>query len=126
MINIAFVLLLITFLSLWLYPSATPALGIASLLFTLAVSIQSIFKKHEASENPRPKIAKDVWILVITMLLVIVLGGIVGLLAGKYAGEYIESRWQGFGMAAGFVSAILVGFAIGYAVKWGVGKLGKE
>ena len=122
---IAITLLLATILSMWLYPSATPALGITLLLFSLAIAISSIFKKHSQAENPRPKIARDVLILVITLLLILFLGGLVGM----YANYYASPR---FGVVAGFVSAIAASFMLalslskgGYLVNRGVGKIFK-
>jgi amino acid transporter len=105
--------------SLWLYPIATPVLGIVFLLFSLAMAISAIFKKHKQSENPRAKIAKDVLVLVITLLLIIFLGGLAGMFANQYTSPH-------FGVIVGFVSAILTSFAVGYAVRWGVGKLGRR
>jgi hypothetical protein len=119
----SFLLLAIIF-SLWFYPFATPALGVAFLLFTFAISILPIIEKHKTSENPRQKIIREVARMMLTLMLVLVIGGVAGLLAGQVAGAYVEIRWQGFGMAAGLVSALIVSFAVGYAVRWGVGKLG--
>jgi hypothetical protein len=84
--------------------------------FSLSMAVSSIFKKHGQAENPRPKIAKDVFILIITLLLIIFLGG----LAGMYANYYASPR---FGVVAGFISAIGASFAVGYLVNRGVGKL---
>jgi O-antigen/teichoic acid export membrane protein len=118
--NILALLLFLVFIgSIWLYPPATPVLGIAFLLFSLAMAISSIFKKHKQAENPRAKIARDVLILVITLLLIIFLSG----LAGMFANQYASPR---FGAVAGFVFAILASFAVGYAVRWGVGKLSRR
>jgi len=83
------------------------------LLFSLAIAISSIFKKHKQAENPRPKIAKDILILVITLLLIIFLGG----LAGIFANQYANPR---------FVSAIAASLAVGYLVKMGAGKLSNK
>ena len=85
--------------SMWLFPVGTFAFGIIFLLFSLAVAIYSIFKKHKEAENPRAKIAKDVSILVITLLLIIFLGG----LAGMFANYYVSLK---FGAIAGLVAAI--------------------
>lgn len=112
-------LLLFTLLSLWYFPYATPALGIASLLFSLAIAILFIFEKHKQAENPHSKITKDILVLIFTLLLIIFLSG----LAGMFANHYVSLR---FGAVAGFVSAILVSFAVGFAVRWGVGKLSRE
>ena len=112
--NIIAILLFIVLIgSMWLFPTATPALGITLLLFILAIATSSIFKKHEQAENPRPKIAKDILILVITLLLILFLGGLVGM----YANYYASPR---FGVIAGFVSAIAASFAVGYLVKKGL------
>jgi hypothetical protein len=117
--NILALLLFIAFIgSMWLLPSATPVLGIVLLLLSLAMAISSIFKKHKQAENPRPKIAKDVLIFVVTFLLIIFLGG----LAGMFVNYYASLR---FGAVMGFVSAIAASFVVGYFVRWGIGKLGR-
>jgi sterol desaturase/sphingolipid hydroxylase (fatty acid hydroxylase superfamily) len=99
------------------FPSSIPALGITVLLFSLAISIYSIFQKHKRAEKPRLKIAKDILVLVFTLLLVIYLGGMMGLFAAQYAGS------QGWGATAGFVLAMLASFAVGYAVHRAAGKI---
>jgi len=86
-------------------------LFIVFFFFSLAVSIHSIFQKHKQAENSRAKIIKDVLILVFTLLLVILLGGLAGLFAVQHAGS------QGWGMTAGFVLAMLASFTVGYAVN---------
>ena len=110
------IFLLFTIFSLWLYPTATPVLGLASLLFSLAISICAIFEKHKGTENPRPKIAKDTLMLVFTVLLVIFLGGIAAMLANFHVSP-------SFGAVAGIISAITASFAMGYFIKNGVGRL---
>jgi heme/copper-type cytochrome/quinol oxidase subunit 2 len=85
-------------------------------LFSLAISVRYIFKKHKHSENFRVKIAKDILILVITLLLIIFLGG----LAGLFANQYASPR---FGAVVGFVSAIAASLAVGYLVKMGAKKI---
>ncbi len=115
---VVLLLFIILISSMWQFPSATPAFGIACLLFSLAVAISSIFKKHEQSENPRPKIVKDVLILVIILLLILVLGGLLGI----YANHYVSTR---FGVFVGVISAMGASFAVGYLVNKGVGKIFK-
>lgn len=107
------VLLLISF---WKFPAATPILGILLLLAGLAISIFGIFEKHKESENPRVKIAKDVSILVITLLLIIFFGG----LAALFTNYYIAMR---FGTIVGFVAAIVTSFIVGYVVKKSFGRM---
>jgi F0F1-type ATP synthase assembly protein I len=113
-----FVLLLLSIAGMSLYfPAAAPVLGMAVLLFSLAVSIHSIFQKHKQAESPRAKITKDVLVLVFTLLLIIFLGGLAGLFAAQYAWS---QRW---GMVAGFILAMLASFAVGYAVHRAAGKI---
>jgi len=113
-------LILLTIISASLFlPAAAPALGITMLLFSLAMAISSIFKKHKGTENSRPKIAKDILILVATILLITFLGGLTGMFANYYASLR-------FGAVAGFVSAIAASFVVGYFVKKGVGKLSRQ
>lgn len=113
---IPMILLLATLLSMKWRPSAAPLLGMTLVFFTLAISISSIFEKHKGTENPRPKIAKEVLALVATLLLIIFLGGLAGLFANYYASPR-------FGAAAGFVSALAASFTVGYFVKKGAGML---
>jgi hypothetical protein len=88
-------------------------LGIVFLLFSLAIAISSIFKKHKQAENPRLKIAKDVLMLVITLLFIIFLGGLTGMFANYYASLRFGAVW-------GIVSALAASFVVGYLVRWGV------
>ena len=115
---IGFLFFTILLTSMWLFPSATFALGITFLLFNVATAISSIFKKHKPAENPRPKIAKDIFILVVTLLLIIFLGGLAGMFANYYASSH-------FGGVAGFVAAIIASLVVGYLVKTGVVKIFK-
>ena len=115
---IALLLFVALIISMWLLPSTTPVFGIAMLLFSLAIAISSIFKKHKQAENPRSKIAKDVLILVITLLLITFLGGLTGMFANYYASLR-------FGAVVGFVSAIAASFVVGYFVRRGMGKFSR-
>ena len=105
-------LLFLTLLS----PIATPALGIVSILFSIAIALYAIFEKWKQTENPRPKIIKDILILLLTLLLIIFLGGVAGLFANGYAPPR-------FGVAVGFISAIAISFVLGYFVKKGIARL---
>ena len=127
-------LLLTIFIVCLFLPSAIPALGVICFLFTLTIAIAFIVEKHKSThlqgditrEAMRRKIARDIFILVITLVLAVFLGGIVSQLAASYAGAYVEVRWRGVGMVVGFIAAILASFAVGFMVRWGVGKLSKE
>ncbi len=106
-------LLLATLLSFWLFPTATPALGTASLLSSLAMAIHAIFEKHKGTENPRPKILKEVSVMVLTLLIIIFLGGLAAMLTNFYIS-------LSFGVVVGLVSAIAASFAVGYLVRKGM------
>jgi polyferredoxin len=67
-------------------------------------------------QNPLPKIAKDVLILVVTMLLILFFGSP----AWMFANYYVSPR---FGVVAGFVCAVAASLAVGYLVNRGVGKI---
>jgi hypothetical protein len=107
--------LLATFLSLWFYPTATPALGKVCLLSSLAIAIHTIFEKHKGTKNARTKILKEVGVMVLTLVTIIFLGGLAAMWTNFYARE-------SFGAAAGLISALGVSLVIGYVVKKGMGK----
>lgn len=110
------ILLFVFFIfSIWEFPAATPVLGILLLLAGLAISIFAIFEKHKESESPRVKIARDVSILVITLLLIIFFGG----LAALFANYYVTLR---FGTMIGFLAAIAASFLVGYLIRKGMGR----
>ena len=102
------------FLVLSWHPSFAPILGILSLLFSLTIAISSIIKKHNSAENPRLMVARDILILMITLLLILCVGSLAGLFANYYVSIH-------FGTIAGFVSAIVVSFSVGYVIKIGIG-----
>jgi hypothetical protein len=108
--------LVVILVSAWNFPALTPILGIAFLILSLALAIHAIFERHRGTESAWGKIARDILILILTILLVFFLGG----LAGLFANQYVSLR---FGVTVGFVSALAVGFAVGYLVKKGVGKV---
>jgi L-cystine uptake protein TcyP (sodium:dicarboxylate symporter family) len=116
---IALFLLIAIIISSWQSPALAGILSVVLFLFILGIAILSIFEKHKQAENPRPRIAKDILILVFTLLLIIFLGGLMGLFANYYASLR-------FGTIAGFVSAIAASFVVGYFVWWGVGKLDRQ
>lgn len=86
------------------------------LLFSLAIAVYAIFEKHKGTENPRPKILKETGVMVLTLVIVIFLGGVAAMLTNFYVSP-------SFGAVVGLVSAVVVSFMIGYVVKKGVGRL---
>ena len=111
---ISVTLLIVTLLTLVFHPSFGSALGILSLLFTLALSTYTIYTKHAWTEHARAKILKELGVMVITLVIVLFLGGIASMLANYQVGI----RW---GTVAGLVSAIAASFVVGYLVRVGVG-----
>jgi uncharacterized membrane protein YedE/YeeE len=115
----ALIFLLLTLTVLWstlFLPVMAPAFVIATILFSLTISISSILEKHQGVENQRQRITRDVLILVVMFMSVILIGGWVGLWAGQQA----EGR---FGAVVGVMAALAVSFAAGYLVRRGMRKL---
>ena len=98
------------------YPAFRSVLGILFLLLTLAHSIHAIIQKHAGTEHARANILKDVGVMVLTLVIVLFLGGITSMLANAQVGM----RW---GTVAGLVSAIAASFGVGYLVRKGMGQL---
>ncbi len=114
---------LLIIISLWIYPTAMPILSIATLLISLALSIYTIIQVHKGTEHARVKILKEVGVMVLTLVIVLFLGGIASMLANAQ----VSMRW---GTVAGLLSAIAASFAacpepvegVGYLVRVGMGR----
>ena len=113
---ISIIFLSVSLFSIWLYPTVGAILGIAFLLFSLALSTHAIYTKHKGTEHARAKILKEVGVMVLTLVIVLFLGGIASMLANVQVGM----RW---GEVAGLVSAIAASFAVGYLVRVGMGRV---
>lgn len=110
-------LLLLNLISGLLFSFTTAQfLGILTFLFTLAFSTYTIYTKHAGTEHAGAKILKEVGVMVLTLVIVLFLGGIAAMLANAQVGM----RW---GTMAGLVSAIAASFAVGYIVRKGMGVL---
>ena len=114
--TISILLLGVTLISFVVYPIISPMLVMLSLLLSLALSTYAIYTKHAGTEHARAKILKDVGIMVLTLVIILFLGGIASMLANVQVGM----RW---GEVAGIVSAIGASFGVGYLVRVGVGRL---
>ena len=101
----------VTLFSLVLYPIISPILGVIVSLLTLA-----LYTKHKGTEHARPKILKEVGVMVLTLVIVLFLGGIAAMLANYQVGI----RW---GTVAGLVYAIGASFVVGYLVRVGMGRV---
>jgi len=110
-------LLLLNLISGLLFSFTTAQfLGILTFLFTLAFSTYTIYTKHIGTENARAKILKEVGFMVLTLIIILFLGGIAAMLTNYQ----VSMRW---GEVAGLVSAIAASFAVGYLVRKGMGVL---
>ncbi|MBK9780590.1 MAG: hypothetical protein IPP55_11155 [Anaerolineales bacterium] len=67
--------------SLFFYPKAGVPLGITSLLSSLFLSTYAIIQKYAGTEHARAKILKEVGVMVLTLVIVLFLGGIASMLA---------------------------------------------
>ncbi len=98
------------------YPDTSFITSIVILLLSLALSTYSIYTKHKGTEHARVKILKEVGVMVLTLVIILFLGGITSMLANYQVGM----RW---GVVAGFASAIAASFAVGYLVRVGMGRV---
>lgn len=111
---IIFVLLILFYAcSVSFYPEVSSILGSVSLLLSLVLFTYFIIRKHKGTENARPKIFKEVGLMVLTLVIILFLGGIAAMLANYQ----VSIRW---GEVAGLVSAIGVSFMVGYLVRKGM------
>ena len=82
--KLVIVLLALSLLSIvffWISPLLTSIFGMLSMFFTLALSTYAIYTKHAGTEHARAKILKEVGMMVLTLVIVIFLGGIASMLA---------------------------------------------
>jgi len=110
------VLFLIALISVWVIPTFAYIFVLISLLFCLALSTFTIYNKHKETEHARAKILKEMGVMIITLVIILFLGGTAAMLANYQVGI----RW---GEVAGLVSAIAVSFAVGYLVRKGMGAI---
>ncbi len=111
-------LIIATLISCIFYSALAPMIGMITLLLNLVISSRAIYTKHKGTEHARAKIRKEVGVMLLTLIIVIFLGGIAAMLANAQVGI----RW---GEVAGLVSAIGASFGVGYLVRKGMGRLVK-
>ncbi len=121
-LSISLLLLLIILISAWRFPSVTSILAVSLLLFSIAIAISSILEKHEATppEEMRRKIAKDIIILMVSIIVAVTVGGIVGQFVGIHAQGYARIHWPGLDMTAGLLAAVLAAFVTGFFIRRGI------
>ena len=110
---ISALLLLAALLTTWLSPATSPIVGMLSLFLGLALSTHTIIHKHKGTKNARAKILKEASVMVLTLIIILFLGGIAAMLANAQVGIR-------FGEIAGIVSAIGASFLVGYLVRKGM------
>lgn len=113
---INFALFVITLMSVWVIPTFAYIIVLLSLLFSLVLSTYTIIHKHKGTEHAHTKILKEVGVMVLTLVIILFLGGTAAMLANYQVGM----RW---GEVAGLVSAIGASFAVGYLVRKGMGAI---
>ncbi|MCK6567046.1 MAG: hypothetical protein L6Q45_05040 [Anaerolineales bacterium] len=82
-------------------------------MFSFALSTHTIIRKYKGTDRACAKILKEVGVMVLTLAIIIFLGGIAAMLANYQVGL----RW---GEAAGFASAIVASILVGFLVRKGV------
>ena len=106
-------LFLITLVSVWVIQVFAYIFVAISLLLSLTLSTYAIYTKHKGTEHARAKILKEVGVMVLTLVIVLFLGGIAAMLANAQVGFR-------FGEIAGSVSALGASFGVGYLVRKGM------
>ncbi|MBK7450902.1 MAG: hypothetical protein IPJ47_16375 [Anaerolineales bacterium] len=86
-------LFITTLVSLVVSSSITPILGIITLLLSLTLSTYAIIQKYAGTEHARAKILKEVGVMVLTLVIVLFLGGIASMLANYQVGMR-WGRWR--------------------------------
>jgi hypothetical protein len=118
--NILLILLpIIALLSIFIYPNATLALGGVTLLVSIALAVHNIIQKHKGKPNAYKNIFQEIGVFIVTLLLVIMLGG----LAGAFVNGYLSKL---YGAIIGLVFGLITAFAIGYLVRKGISKLSRQ
>ena len=111
--TISILLLGVTLIS---FPTISPILAMTSLFLSLTLSTYTIIQKHKGTEYARAKILKEVGVMVLTLVIILFLGGIASMLVNVQVGM----RWD---TVAGLVSAIAASFVVGYLVRMGMGRV---
>jgi hypothetical protein len=124
---IPFLLILVLILSVWLLPSATPALGIALIVTSLAIAVFSIFMKHRMDylqgRLTRTAFVRSTFLDVFGILLAMVLAVLLGsYIAGMVTQPIANDSTR---LIAGITVALLVGLGVGLFVNWTGGRFVK-
>ncbi len=120
---ILFLPILVLLLSPWLFPSVTPALTVALLLFSLGIAIFIVLKKHRTAylqgQITRWMFVRNICLDLFGILLAVVLAGLLARYVAGIVTKPIGSATAR--VAAGIVLGLLVGIVVGALVNslWG-------
>ena len=120
---IPFLLLLVMLLSMWLLPSATPALGIALVALSLALAFFSVLAKHRTAYRGRKItrgiLAHNVFLDMFGILLAMSLAMLLARYVAGIATQLIDNDLAR--LVASIIVGMLVGIGVGISVNgiWG-------
>jgi F0F1-type ATP synthase assembly protein I len=124
---IPFLLLLVLILSMWLLPSATPALGMALILIGLSTAFFSILMKHRTAYRQgkltRAAFVRSTLLDVLGISLAVVLAGLLGRYVVGLVTPSIDN--DTVRVITGIIAGLLVGVGVGLSVNWTWGRLVK-
>jgi hypothetical protein len=121
--TIPFLLLLVLLLSMWLFPSATFALGIALIVTSLSIAIFAIFRKHGTTYRQgkltRSEFLRNILLDISGILLAVTLAGLLGRTIAEIVTQPISNDLGR--LIAGIFIGLLVGIGVGVFVNraWG-------
>ncbi len=117
---IPFLLILVLILSVWFLPSATPALGIALIVVSLAIAVFSILIKHRTAylqgRLTRTAFVRNTGLDVLGILLAMALAVLLGLYLAGIVTRMISN--DSTRLIAGIAVCLLVGSGVGLFVNW--------
>jgi hypothetical protein len=124
---VPFLLILVLILSIFLFPIATPALGMGLIVISLSIALFSIFRKHRTAYQQgrltRATFVRntllDVFGILLAMALAVLLGSyLAGLVTLPISSDSTR-------LLAGIIVALPVGLGVGFLVNWTWGRLAK-
>ncbi|MCC6298616.1 MAG: hypothetical protein IT314_04920 [Anaerolineales bacterium] len=125
---IGFLLLAMMIISLWLFPSAAPILAIVFLLFSFAIAVVSIFKKHREiylqGKITRGMFVRNVSVEILGILLAMALAGLLGRYLAQIAMKQIHDVLIEF--IVGITVGLLAGMGVGVLVEAHMGTVSKN
>ena len=122
---ISFLLILVLILSMWLFPSATSALGIALIVSSLSIAIFAVLQKHGTTYRQgkltRSAFLRNTSLDVSGILLAVTLAGLLGRFVAGIVTQPISNDLGR--LIAGILIGLLVGIGVGVFVNRAWGRL---